>query len=447
MTHAIRTEGATAEQINEANRQAAVGMHYARDNYWNHGRFQTVPYDRERERRIAWWRRTRCGMMIHWGLSAVVGRHARAIHHEEMPSEEYEAPLAGWQPAEDCADQWLGLAAQGGMKYAVFIAKHHDGFCLWDTDTTDFSSAARGPERDFVAEYVEACRRHDIRPGLYFSLWDIHHPDVARAREDEAARRQLVEFTHAQIEELMTRYGEICTLWYDVPKPLSPEQWEHDKINARVRQWQPGILINDRMGVMGDYATMDYGTSPGRAVEIGEPGRDWEVAMPVNMAWCRIRGSDGDVWPLRWLLRVLAVAAGNGGNMLLDIGPRPDGTLPPRSAEQIRAFGRWLEAHGEAVYGEKIRTSRAPIELPRYGTGSWTAGPDGTLWAWLYYWFGSERAIGHFPHRVRSARLLDTGQPVEFDQEGTRLLLRGLPEGNPDPVAGIPVVELEIERG
>jgi alpha-L-fucosidase len=385
-------------------------------------------------------------MMIHWGLSAVVGRHAWAIHHEEMPWGQYEAALDGWEPVEDCADRWLGLAAEGGMKYAVLIAKHHDGFCLWDTDTTDFSSAARGPGRDFVAEYVEACRRHGVRPGLYFSLWDIHHPDVGRAREDETARRRLVDFTHAQIEELMTRYGDICTLWYDVPIPLSPEQWEHEKINARVRRWQPGILLNDRMDVMGDYATMDYGTTPERAVEVAEPGRDWEVALPTTMSWAYIQGCERDSWSARWLLRILATATGNGGNMLLDIGPQPDGTVLPVAVERIRTVGRWLERHGEAVYGDKMRVRRGPVELPRYGTGTWTADADGSVYAWLYYWFGSERAIGHFPHRVRSATLLGTGQPVAFEQAETRLLLRNLPEENPEPVAGVPVVKLAIEQ-
>ncbi len=300
MTHAIRTDCALPEAINAPDEKVAIGMRYTRDNFWFNGRFRRLPYDREHEQRIQWWREARYGMMIHWGPAAAIGRHPRVMINEEHPSwDVYDQAIAEWQPRPDCAEEWIQLAASGGMKYAVMVAKHHDGYCLWDTQQTDFNSVKNGPGRDFVREYVDACRKHGVRPGIYFSLWDIHHPDTATARHDEDVRERLVSFAHAQIEELMTNYGDIGTLWYDVPTPLSPDQWKHAEINTEVRRWQPGIIINDRMGTMEDYATMDYGNNPKQGLIVADPGRDWEVALPMNGAWAHVCGAEQDYMPVR----------------------------------------------------------------------------------------------------------------------------------------------------
>lgn len=195
------------EQFPEHLRRHIQRVRWARssDNYWTRGRFVAQSPDPAHEQRIRWFREGRCGLMMHYGLYTVRGRHEWTVIREGIPWEQYEALAAGLRPRQGVAEEWAADTAVPGACYAVLGAKNHKGFCLWDTDTTDFNSAARGPGRDIVEEYVEACRRHGLRVGLYFSVWDVHHPATERASEGESARRELVDYTHAQIEELCTR--------------------------------------------------------------------------------------------------------------------------------------------------------------------------------------------------------------------------------------------------
>ncbi|MFW5893603.1 MAG: alpha-L-fucosidase [Verrucomicrobiota bacterium] len=445
MIHAIDPSTHTPEEIDSANERAAIGTRHTRDNYWNHTRFQRIPFDRDRERRLQCWREARFGMMIHWGPAAQIGRHPRVIINEEADWSLYDRAIEEWNPRADCAEEWMRLEADSGARYAVMIAKYHDGFCLWDTKQTDFNSVQRGPQRDFLREYAEAARRHDIQPGVYFSLWDIHHPATARAKEDESARRELVDFAHAQIEELMTQYGEWLTLWFDVPTPLSPEGWERDVIIPKILDWQPGIVINDRMGTPEDYATMDYGCNPTQDFSIGEPGRDWEVTLPTTRYWAFVQGTEDDTIDARRFLDILQTACANGGNVMLDTGPLGDGSIPPGDSVLFRKLGRWLQAHGEAVFGADLQRigRNLHISLPSFRTGEWTSRP-GIAYAWLSQWFGETRVIGNFSHTVRKATLLTTGQAVDFEQEGSRLILKNLPPYCPDPVLHCPVVRLDL---
>jgi alpha-L-fucosidase len=238
-------------------------------------------------------------------------------------------------------------------------------------------------------------------PGVYFSLWDIHHPATEHARNDENARRELVDFAHAQIRELMTQYGDLITLWFDVPLPLKPDGWERDKIIPKILEWQPDIVINDRMGTPEDYATMDYGCNPMQDFNIGEPGRDWEVALPTTRFWSFVHGTENDTIDARRFLQILQVASASGGNVLLDTGPLGDGTIPTGDIALFRKIGKWLQTHGESVYGKLQRIDRnLHIDLPTYRTGAWTSRP-GIAYAWLWTWFGKTRTIGHFTQSQR----------------------------------------------
>ena len=190
-----------------------------------------------REERMRWWHDARFGMFVHWGLYAVLGRHEWAMNRERIPVDEYEKLTEGFKPGPRSMREWAQLAVDSGMKYMVMTTKHHEGFCLWDSKQTDYNAAQRGPKRDLIAEYVETCREFGLKVGFYYSLMDWHHPDGARCVADEDARRRFIDFTHGCVRELMTNYGKIDILWYDVPAPLrKADEWESRRMNAMARR-------------------------------------------------------------------------------------------------------------------------------------------------------------------------------------------------------------------
>ncbi|MCC7264983.1 MAG: alpha-L-fucosidase, partial [Candidatus Latescibacteria bacterium] len=209
-----------------------------------------------RAERMHWWHEARFGMFVHWGLYAQLGRHEWVMNRERIPVAEYEKLADTWKPIERPARAWARLAKEAGMKYMVMTTKHHEGFCLWDTAQTDYNAARRGPKRDLVAEYVEACREFGLKVGFYYSLMDWHHPDGAKCAKDEAARRRFLDFTQGCVRELCTKYGKIDILWYDVSWPLSsPDLWESAKMSQMARELQPHILINNRAQLDEDFGT------------------------------------------------------------------------------------------------------------------------------------------------------------------------------------------------
>ena len=181
--------------------------------------------DADRARRMKWWHEARFGMFIHWGLYSVLGRHEWVMENEGIPVAEY-APLAKqFKPKPNAARAWAKLAKQAGQKYMVMTTKHHEGFCNFDTKTTDYCAPKQGPGRDLVKEYVEAVRAEGLRVGFYYSLMDWHHPDGARCAHDEDARKRFVEYIHTHLRELLTNYGKVDVLWYDVSWPLDAAGW------------------------------------------------------------------------------------------------------------------------------------------------------------------------------------------------------------------------------
>ncbi len=209
-----------------------------------------------RAERLRWWQEARFGMFVHWGLYSQLGRHEWVMNRERIPVEEYEKLADTWHPKERPAREWARLAQQAGIKYLVMTTKHHEGFCLWDTQQTDYNAVRRGPGRDLVREYVEACREFGLKVGFYYSLMDWHHPDGALCAKDKAARRRFLDFTQGCVRELCTNYGRIDILWYDVSWPLrSPEEWESVKMSGMARELQPHLIINNRAQLDEDFGT------------------------------------------------------------------------------------------------------------------------------------------------------------------------------------------------
>jgi len=396
-----------------------------------------------REERMRWWHDARFGMFIHWGLYSVIGQHEWAKEYEGIPIPQYEILAKHFHPKLNAARDWARLARRAGQKYMVMTTKHHEGFCHWDSKLTNYNAVKQGPGRDLVKQYVEAARAEGLRVGFYYSLMDWHHPDGALCKTDEAARKRFVEYTHGLIRELLTNYGKIDILWYDVSWPLTAEGWESERMNEMVFELQPEIIVNNRNGLPGDFST------PEQHIEASEVGRAWETCMTLNDSWGFNRFDDAWKTP-KVIVDNLATCARGGGNYLLNIGPEPDGSIPPETLAALESVGKWMDTNGKAIYG----TERG--QLGANVSGNFTRRGN-MLYLHQHYWPGHTPAaewlsfyqpeaviaLGGLKPKVLSARLLKTGQKVEFTQDEFTLRLTGLPLVAPDQPAT--VIEIECD--
>ncbi len=398
-----------------------------------------------REARMAWWHEAKFGMIIHWGLYSIIGQHEWVKEHEGVPIPQYEILAKHHHPKPNAARDWAQLARRAGQKYMVMTTKHHEGFCNWDTKLTDYNAMAQGPKRDLVREYVEAARAEGLRVGFYYSLMDWHHPDGAICKTDEAARRRFVDYTHGLIRELLTNYGKIDILWYDVSWPLTAAQWESERMNEMVFELQPDIIVNNRNGLEGDFAT------PEQRIEAAAAGRAWESCMTLNNSWGFNRADDQWKTP-KTIVDNLITCARGGGNYLLNIGPEPDGSVPPASIEVLEAVGKWMDSNGKTIYGSERGNLNADASCNYSRKGN-------TLYVHVYDWPGHTPAaewldfykpemvvaIGGLKPKVLSARVLKTGKKVEFTQDEFSFRLTGLPLVAPDQPATVIEVECDGE--
>jgi len=322
------------------------------------GSLCTEAFDKEKESRLAWWTQDRFGMFNHYGLYALPARVSEWIRtRERMTDLQYDELRKIFDPDHFDAREWARIARRAGMKYAVLTAKHHDGFCLWDTATTDFKVTNTPAKRDVLKELSEACRRHGLKLGLYYSNPDWHHPNAYNPKSthqmlpepgDEPDLAKYREYVKAQVRELLTGYGEIVCLFWDIPtKVVAPE------MNALVRSLQPGILVNNR-GWSDDW---DYSTPEREQLEKSEFTRFTEACDSVGaQSWgYRI---DEDYHTVGYLTRAIDGTLAKGGNYLLNVGPRSDGTIGQRAQETMRRVGVWY-----AKVRESFRGVRANPEI------------------------------------------------------------------------------------
>jgi len=390
-----------------------------------------LPGDADRARRMKWWHEAKFGMFIHWGLYSLLGRHEWVMEMEGIPVPEYEQLAKRFTPKPNAARDWARLAKRAGQKYMVMTTKHHEGFCLFNSQFTDYCAPKQACGRDLVKEYVEAARAEGLRVGFYHSLMDWHHPDGARCAEDEAARKRFVEYIHGQIRELLTNYGKIDILWYDVAWPLDAKGWESERMNEMVFQLQPDIIVNNRNRLDGDFST------PEQRIQAEKTGRAWEACMTMNGSWGYHKADDDWKTP-KTVVRNLATCARGGGNYLLNIGPRGDGSVPEESVRILSAVGKWMEKNGQAIYDtEPCRVGRSTFaNFTRKGN---------TLYIHVHFWPGDTVAIGGLETKVLSAKLLATGKKVDFQQERFRVRFTGLPQKAPDDPVTVLAVECESE--
>jgi len=378
-----------------------------------------------REQRMKWWHEARFGMFIHWGLYSVLGRHEWVMENEGIPVAEYEQLAARFNPKPNAARDWAKLAKQAGQKYMVMTTKHHEGFCNFDTKLTNYCAAKQTAGRDLVREFVDAARAEGLRVGFYYSLMDWHHPDGARCADNEDARRRFVDYTHGIVRELCTNYGKLDVLWYDVNWPLKAEGWEAAKMNAMVRQLQPEIIINNRSGLPEDFATPEQ--------NVNAADRAWEACMTMNGSW-GYQKADDDWKSPRTVLRYLITCARDGGNYLLNIGPKADGSIPEESVRILTAVGKWMAKNGDTIY------TAEPCKVKRSNYALFTR-KGNTLYMHVHFWPGDSVAISGLNAKVLSARLHASGKTVKVDQDGFRTRLSGLPAAAPDD----PITTIALE--
>ena len=390
-----------------------------------------TPDEIDRARRMKWWHEARFGMFVHWGLYSVLGRHEWVMENEGIPVSEY-APLAKqFKPQPHAARAWAKLAKQTGQKYMVMTTKHHEGFCNFNTKLTDYCAPKQGPGRDLVAEYVEAARAEGLRVGFYYSLMDWHHPDGARCARDEEARKRFVEYTHGLIRELLTNYGKIDVLWYDVAWPLDAAGWESERMNKMVFELQPDIIVNNRNKLQGDFST------PEQHITAETTGRAWETCMTLNDSWGYQRADDAWKTP-KQVIRNLVSCSRDTGNYLLNIGPKSDGSIPEESVRILNEVGQWMQRNGETIYESELCQPR------RSNYASFTR-KGNTLYMHVHFWPGDTVAMCGLMTKVKSARLLASDQKVQFEQDKFRVRFKGLPSEAPDhPVTTI-AIECESE--
>ena len=315
-----------------------------------------------------WFDAAAFGLFVHWGPWAkagweaswpLVGGVVTLPLCQDIPADAYHANAQGWQPDIGAPERWVAAAKAAGMTYAIFGSRHHDGYAMWPSRAGGayrHGVGSTAPGTDIVRAFVEACRRHGLKVGLYYSLPDWHHPSYPPFTDADRPYRfgfyppatpaQWADYTaylRAQLTELLTDYGRIDILWFDGAWERTPEQWDVDGLETLIRSLQPDILITDRLPGKGDY------TTPEQFVPAEPPAEPWETCLTMNMSWGYNSGDDR-YKSSEALIHTLCEVAGRGGNLLLNVGPDGAGDVPSPQADRLAAMGRWVALHGEAVF-------------------------------------------------------------------------------------------------
>lgn len=331
-------------------------------------------------KRMQWYVEARFGMFLHWGLYSIPARGEWMRSFEKLTDEEYERYFREFDPVDYDPKKWAKAAKEAGMRYMVLTAKHHDGFCLFDSRYTDFKATNTKCGRDLIKEFVEAVRAEGLKVGLYYSLLDWHHEDYPHfsdgahpmyhnpAYTDEGREwERYVEYLHNQVRELCTNYGKIDILWFDYSfGEYSGEKWEATKLVNMVRELQPGVIIDNRLEVSGaglgslasgnplpyhgDFVSPEQIIPQEGIRDVNGDPLIWEACFTMNDSWgYNLR--DKYFKPAPMLIKKLVECVSKGGNMLLNVGPDAKGNFPEESAVILKEVGKWMEKNKESIYG------------------------------------------------------------------------------------------------
>lgn len=407
-----------------------------------------------------WFQEAKLGIFLHWGIYAVNGiPESWSFYNGKISYEDYMSQCAGFTAANYDPEAWAELFRKAGARYAVLTTKHHDGVALWDTQLSDLNVVKKTPAaRDLVAPYCEAMRKAGLRVGLYFSHLDwshpdnnsVSHPDPAVYKlpfnkythsgkpDDYTAWERFLAFHRGQLRELMTRYGTIDLLWFDGVWEKDVKQWRMKELRDYLHGFNQAVILNDRMHGYGDYHTPECG------MPLVAPEGPWEFCIPVNDSW-GYQPQDKNYKSVRQLVRIFAECIGMGGNLLLNIGPLPDGSIDPEQAKRLLGLGDWIAKHAMAVY-----PAGAGLP-PGYFYGSSTLSKDRTSLYLICFdrpWECDGIAVKGIKNKVISASILASGRQLSYKTVGGGFDVPGIlwidiPEAELDPCAT--VVELKLD--
>ena len=417
-------------------------------------------FDRQAyERRTAWFTQARFGLFLHWGLYAIPARGEWVRSVERIPSGDYDPLMAEFDPRHCDMREWMAAAKGAGMQYAVLTAKHHDGFCLFDSAYTDFKSTNSPAGRDFVREFLDAARDAGLKAGLYFSLIDWRHPDFPHYGDANHPMRdnpdcgnggrdfgRYLDYMHAQVRELCSNYGKLDLLWFDFSYgQLRGEGWRGTQLMEMVRSLQPDVVVNNRLEVSGegfgslaacaptpfhgDFVSPEQIVPPDGLRDAHGRPLVWESCVTMNNHWGYC-AADSCYKPAPMLIKKLVECVSKGGNLMLNVGPDAQGRFPDQAQAVLAEMGRWMDQNGESVYG------CGPAGLPKPDFGRYTRRGD-RLYAHVF-----ENTVGPLPlfgvdkDRILSIRRLADGSEVRLSHSWVHSDYPALAfaELGPDPV-------------
>ncbi|AQT69554.1 Alpha-L-fucosidase [Anaerohalosphaera lusitana] len=419
----------------------------AEKNYLNESEAET-------DARMQWWRDARFGMFIHWGIYAVPGgiHKGRSLSGGaewimaslQIPKDEYEKFADQFNPTDFDADEWVRIAKDAGMKYIVITSKHHDGFCLWDSDVTEYDVIDATPyDRDILQELEDACNEHGVKLCFYYSIMDWHHPDAS----GDSFPKYRDEYMKPQLKELVERYDP-AVLWFDGEWIKEWTEPQGKELYNYIRSLKPDIIINNRVGKgrqgmqgmnKGEGYAGDFGTPEQQIPATGLEGVDWESCLTMFHHWGYHKNYQ------KWLrsgdsfIRDLIDTTSKGGNCLLNVGPTPEGTFPPPCVQRLDQIGDWIETYGESIYG----STASPFTKTPWGRC--TAKP-GKLYLHVYDWPADNKlVVPGLKNKVASAYILGgmEGNKLSTTRKGDDVVIDVPPKM--DSVATVVVLEIEGE--
>ena len=367
------------------------------------------------EKKIEQWKDARFGMFIHWGPVSLKGTEIGWSRGREIPIAEYDALYKKFDAVNFNANDWVSVAKAAGMKYIVLTTKHHDGFCLWNTRQTDFNIMNSPLKRDVVKELSEACRKQGLEFGTYYSTCDWHNPNFPLTSPGGSITREKYDieayttYLKKQVGELLLNYGPLFTLWFDVPQKFDAVRGQ--SVIDFAHTIQPDIVINNRTGAKGDFDT------PEQRVGGFQNTRPWETCMTIGDQWAW--KPNERVKSLEQCLQSLVRSAGGDGNLLFNVGPRPDGTIEPLQVERLKEMGQWLQKYGYTIY----ETRGGPFKPADWGVST---RKGNMIYLHIFKWIGNapKISIPDLGMEIKSCRLtsggkvkltkLDKGYTLEF---------------------------------
>ncbi len=414
-----------------------------------------------------WFVEARFGLCLHWGLYALAARHEWVQSREEIPPEVYRARyFERFNPVDYDPRQWAQAARTAGMKYAVITAKHHEGFCLWDSRYTDYKVTNTPCGRDVLREFVDAFRAEGLRIGFYYSLLDWYHPDftidmyhplrnhpeVERLNAQRDMRRY-AEYVRQQVHELLTEYGPVDILWFDFSYPDAQyrglpgkgrQDWESEKLVALVRSLSPQTLLNNRLDLpeAADFYTPEQ-VQPREWYRVNGEPVVWEACHTLGESWGYHR-DEGIGKSAEQLIHLLIQSVACGGNLLMNVGPTARGTLDERAQWALGVYRDWMAWHGEAIYGCTQSDFRPPQDCRLTQKGN-------RLYVHVFAWPFKYLYLDGLAGRVEYARFLHDGSEVGLNpstwdfrqlQIPADTLVLVLPVRKPDVL--VPVIELAL---